>query len=110
MSPAELHIWLKSLRLHKYTAFLLEFTYEELVNLTADDLPKDRVTEGAKGKILKEIALVNERPATIRSIAQILEVSVDARCDAKGEEFSRKVNRRGERDDRIPHLTLFTCK
>lgn len=69
----ELHVWLKSLRLHKYTAFLLEFSYEELLGLTAGHLPKDRVTEGAKGKILKEIGLINERPATIKKIGLILE-------------------------------------
>eukprot|EP00095_Tigriopus_kingsejongensis_P005815 maker-scaffold716_size107355-snap-gene-0.28 protein:Tk05815 transcript:maker-scaffold716_size107355-snap-gene-0.28-mRNA-1 annotation:"protein smaug homolog 2" len=69
----ELHLWLKSLRLHKYTTFLLEFTYEELLGMTSEQLPKDRVTEGAKGKILKEIKLINERPATVRKVLTVLE-------------------------------------
>lgn len=42
--------------------------------LNADQLPKDRVTEGAKGKILKEVKLINERPATIRKLQLALEV------------------------------------
>ncbi|TRY71902.1 hypothetical protein TCAL_17161 [Tigriopus californicus] len=69
----ELHIWLKSLRLHKYTTFLLKFSYEDLMALNAEQLPKDRVTEGAKGKILKEVKLINERPSTIRKLQLALE-------------------------------------
>ena len=36
--PSELHEWLKSLRLHKYTRLLLQFSYEELISLTDSDL------------------------------------------------------------------------
>ena len=44
----ELQDWLKSLRLHKYTLLLLEFTYEELLGLSEADLERKRVTTGAR--------------------------------------------------------------
>ena len=69
----ELQEWLKSLRLHKYTLLLLEFTYEELLGLTEADLERKRVTTGARGKILKEIATVRERPAKVRELAAQVE-------------------------------------
>ena len=69
----ELQEWLKSLRLHKYTLLLLEFTYEELLGLTEADLERKRVTTGARGKILKEIATVRERPARVRELAAQVE-------------------------------------
>ena len=69
----ELQEWLKSLRLHKYTLLLLEFTYEELLGLTEADLERKMVTTGARGKILKEIAAVKERPAKIRELAAQIE-------------------------------------
>ena len=69
----ELQEWLKSLRLHKYTLLLLEFTYEELLGLTEADLERKKVTTGARGKILKEIATVKERPAKIRELAAQIE-------------------------------------
>ena len=69
----ELQEWLKSLRLHKYTLLLLEFTYEELLGLTEADLERKRVTTGARGKILKEIATVKERPTKMRELAAQVE-------------------------------------
>ena len=61
------------MRLHKYTKLLLEFTYEQLLNLTDEDLEKKNVTLGARGKILKEIALVKERPHKIREMKSQVE-------------------------------------
>jgi len=69
----ELQEWLKSLRLHKYTLLLLEFTYEELLGLSEADLERKQVTTGARGKILKEIATVKERPAKMRELAAQIE-------------------------------------
>ena len=52
----ELQDWLKSLRLHKYTLLLLEFTYEELLGLTEADLERKRVTTGAReGAIISQV-------------------------------------------------------
>jgi hypothetical protein len=71
---AELKDWLKSLRLHKYTKVLLEFTYEELLDVTEDQLEKKGVTLGARGKIFKNISLIKERPTKIQNLTKLLEV------------------------------------
>ncbi len=65
----ELHEWLKSLRLHKYTRLLIDYKYEELLTLSEADLEKKKVTTGARGKILKEVAAIRERPARIRDLS-----------------------------------------
>jgi hypothetical protein len=67
--------WLKSLRLHKYTRVLLEFTYEELLDVTEDQLDKKGVTLGARGKIFKNISLIKERPQRIQKLYDMLEVN-----------------------------------
>lgn len=73
---AELRDWLKSLRLHKYTRVLLEFTYDEFLDVTEDQLEKKGVTLGARGKILKNIGLIKQRPQKIVEILEIIDVSV----------------------------------
>ena len=67
--------WLKSLRLHKYTKILLEVKYEELLELTDEDLEKKGVTLGARGKILKNVGFMKDRPNLLNEICINLEVS-----------------------------------
>lgn len=69
----EIREWLKSLRLHKYTKILLEITYEELLQLTDDVLERKGVTLGARGKILKNITLIKERPQKMKELSFALE-------------------------------------
>lgn len=71
---SEIREWLKSLRLHKYTKILLELTYEELLELSDEQLEKKNVTLGARGKILKNIGLVRERSGKLRELSRALEV------------------------------------
>ncbi len=66
---------MKSLRLHKYTDRLLGLTSEDLLTLTDRDLQKLVFTEGAKGKFLKQLQAMRERPRKIREMQQSLEVS-----------------------------------
>ena len=66
--------WLKSLRLHKYTKLILEYTYEEFLDLTDETLEKRNVTLGARGKIIKNIGLVKYRPQKLKEMAKELEV------------------------------------
>ena len=66
--------WLKSLRLHKYTKLLLEYSYEEFLELTDEKLEKRQVTLGARGKIIKNIGLIKERPQKIKDLTKELEV------------------------------------
>ncbi len=66
---------MKSLRLHKYTDRLLSLTYEELLNLTEDELRRMEFTDGARGKFMKHLALITERPGKIRELRKTLDVS-----------------------------------
>ena len=68
--------WLKSLRLHKYTKLILEYTYEEFLDLTDETLEKRNVTLGARGKIIKNIGLVKYRPQKLNEMAKELEVGI----------------------------------
>ncbi len=92
----ELRDWMKSLRLHKYTDRLLGLTYDDLLTLTDRysltklfcvqeninflcvshfrDLQKLVFTDGAKGKFLKQLSLMRERPQKIKELQQSLEV------------------------------------
>ena len=72
---SEIREWLKSLRLHKYTKILLEMTYEELLELNDDVLDKKNVTMGARGKILKYVGHIKDRPSTLKQCARELTVS-----------------------------------
>ncbi|VDO28434.1 unnamed protein product [Haemonchus placei] len=47
--------WLKSLRLHKYTAMFAELSYEEMMKLDEAELERRNVTKGARTKILQSI-------------------------------------------------------
>ena len=71
----EIREWLKSLRLHKYTKMLLEISYEELLQLSDETLEKKNVTMGARGKILKYISHIRDRPNTLKQCARDLTVS-----------------------------------
>ena len=70
----EIREWLKSLRLHKYTKILLELSYEELLQLNDEVLERKNVTLGARGKILKYIGHIKERPRTIKKLGKDIEV------------------------------------
>jgi hypothetical protein len=53
----------------------LEFSYEELLDVTEEQLEKKGVTLGARGKIFKNISLIKERPQRIQKLSDMLEVS-----------------------------------
>ena len=50
-------------------------TYEELLQLNDEVLEKKNVTMGARGKILKYIGHIKDRPITIKECARELTVS-----------------------------------
>ncbi|XP_040565411.1 uncharacterized protein smg [Lepeophtheirus salmonis] len=64
----EVKEWLKSLRLHKYTALLESMSYDEMLGLTEKGLEEREVTLGARGKILKSIQQVKDRPIIIKDL------------------------------------------
>lgn len=59
--------------MHKYTKILLDLRYEELLNLSDVTLERTSVTLGARGKILKNIALIKERPQRLKELSDAIE-------------------------------------
>ncbi|XP_077570170.1 protein Smaug homolog 1 isoform X2 [Stigmatopora nigra] len=60
--------WLKSLRLHKYAALFSTMTYDEMMSLTEDQLEAQKVTKGARHKIVISIQKLKERQSLLRSL------------------------------------------
>ncbi|XP_034716609.1 protein Smaug homolog 1 isoform X6 [Etheostoma cragini] len=63
---ANVPAWLKSLRLHKYAALFATMTYDEMMSLTEEQLEK--VTKGARHKIVISILKLKERQNLLRSL------------------------------------------
>ncbi|KAK7069899.1 hypothetical protein SK128_025089 [Halocaridina rubra] len=57
----DIGIWLKSLRLHKYSPLLCNLTYDELLALDESTLESQGVTKGARHKIVLSISKLKER-------------------------------------------------
>jgi hypothetical protein len=60
--------WLKSLRLHKYTNLIMSMTYQEMLELTEEELEKINVTKGAARKIANSIQKLKERSQILQDI------------------------------------------
>ncbi|WKY09312.1 hypothetical protein Q1695_002012 [Nippostrongylus brasiliensis] len=72
--------WLKSLRLHKYTAMFTELTYEEMMALDEIELERRNVTKGARTKILQSIQKLYSRASDLRAMHERLSPSHPQRC------------------------------
>ena len=84
---ADVPYWLKTLRLHKYTAMMAEMRYEEMMGLDENSLEARGVTkvrvpvrlgismiiiiQGARRKILNSISKLKQRPANIRRLEAV---------------------------------------
>ncbi|XP_078671601.1 protein Smaug homolog 1-like isoform X2 [Branchiostoma floridae x Branchiostoma belcheri] len=67
--------WLKSLRLHKYAPLFSQLTYEEMMNLTEEQLEQQGVTKGARHKIVLSIQKLKERQTVLQQLEKdILEL------------------------------------
>uniref|UniRef100_A0A3Q3WMP3 Protein Smaug homolog 1 n=1 Tax=Mola mola TaxID=94237 RepID=A0A3Q3WMP3_MOLML len=60
--------WLKSLRLHKYASLFSTMTYDEMLSLTEEQLEAQKVTKGARHKIVISILKLKERQNLLRSL------------------------------------------
>ncbi|XP_051919875.1 protein Smaug homolog 1 isoform X4 [Hippocampus zosterae] len=60
--------WLKSLRLHKYAALFSTMAYDEMMSLTEEQLEAQKVTKGARHKIVISIQKLKERQNLLRSL------------------------------------------
>ncbi|XP_037102693.1 protein Smaug homolog 1 isoform X3 [Syngnathus acus] len=65
---ANVPAWLKSLRLHKYAALFSTMTYDEMMSLTEEQLEAQKVTKGARHKIVISIQKLKERQNLLRSL------------------------------------------
>ncbi|XGW01069.1 hypothetical protein V3C99_013766, partial [Haemonchus contortus] len=72
--------WLKSLRLHKYTAMFAELSYEEMMKLDEAELERRNVTKGARTKILQSIRKLYCRAGDLRAMHERLSLSHPQRC------------------------------
>ncbi|XP_061743288.1 protein Smaug homolog 1 isoform X1 [Nerophis ophidion] len=60
--------WLKSLRLHKYAVLFSTMTYDEMMSLTEEQLEAQKVTKGARHKIVISIQKLKDRQNLLRSL------------------------------------------
>jgi SAM domain (Sterile alpha motif) len=58
--------WLKHLRLHKYDAIFSQITYDQMMNLTVEQLKELQITDGACAKILLNIKKLKKRSSILR--------------------------------------------
>ena len=65
-SSSDVPKWLKNLRLHKYAFFFSQMSYDQMMNLTIDQLKEGKITDGACTKILLNIKKLKERPALLQ--------------------------------------------
>lgn len=61
-------LWLKSLRLHKYSYLFQQMSYEEMMNINEDWLSSQNVTKGARNKIVLSIKKLHERQDVLRNL------------------------------------------
>ncbi|KAL5008132.1 hypothetical protein ScPMuIL_013713 [Solemya velum] len=61
-------MWLKSLRLHKYAYLFQQFTNDEMLNISETWLESQKVTKGARHKIILSITKLKERQSRLRSL------------------------------------------
>jgi hypothetical protein len=76
----EVPIWLKSLRLHKYTPMFQPMTYSEMMVLDEARLENLQVTKGARKKILQSVAKLRERVSNIKQLEKTIDENGDPRC------------------------------
>ncbi|CAF1021410.1 unnamed protein product [Adineta steineri] len=65
--------WLKNLRLHKYDVFFSQMTYDQMMNLTMEQLKKLNITDGACAKILLNIKKLKERSILLKQCLTVID-------------------------------------
>nr|XP_012229962.1 PREDICTED: protein Smaug homolog 1 isoform X2 [Linepithema humile] len=66
------HAWLKTLRLHKYSYLFVNMSYEDMLQLTEDQLAEQGVTKGARHKLALSIAKLQQRYNTLLNLEKSL--------------------------------------
>lgn len=65
---ADVQVWLKSLRLHKYADLFAEMSYDEMMELTPEKLDQKNVTKGARNKIILSIKRLRDRFTVLQNL------------------------------------------
>lgn len=65
-------MWLKSLRLHKYSFLFAHITFDEMMELNEESLEAQGVTKGARHKIVLSIAKLRDRVPHLKQIFEEL--------------------------------------
>ena len=71
MKKTDAPVWLKRLRLHKYTNIFSKITFDDMMELDAQKLQDQSVTLGATRKILLEIEKLKERSKRLNSLVDV---------------------------------------
>ncbi|CAG5095680.1 Similar to samd4a: Protein Smaug homolog 1 (Xenopus laevis) [Cotesia congregata] len=69
--------WLKTLRLHKYSYLFTTMSYEEMLQLTEDQLAEQGVTKGARHKLALSISKLQQRYSTLVNLEKELLTPID---------------------------------
>lgn len=64
----DIQLWLKTLRLHKYSYLFATMSYEDMLQLTEDQLAEQGVTKGARHKLALSIAKLQQRYNTLLNL------------------------------------------
>jgi hypothetical protein len=64
-------MWLKSLRLHKYTTMFQQMTYDQMIALDEQQLETQSVTKGARRKILQSVQKLRERVDFMQQLEKV---------------------------------------
>jgi hypothetical protein len=67
----DIGVWLKHLRLHKYTSYFSQMSYEQIMELNDEKLITANITLGARKKLLNNIEKLRSRPARLRQLCQV---------------------------------------
>ncbi|KAK0086293.1 hypothetical protein PV325_001840 [Microctonus aethiopoides] len=79
--------WLKTLRLHKYSYLFATMSYDEMLELTEDQLAEQGVTKGARHKLALSIAKLHQRYTTLINLEK--DLLQPARDNAQPGSFSQ---------------------
>ncbi|XP_011148938.1 protein Smaug homolog 1 isoform X1 [Harpegnathos saltator] len=75
-------VWLKTLRLHKYSTLFSQLSYEDMLALTEDKLVAQGVTKGASHKLEISIGKLKQRYNTLVNLEKDLLLSTDAQASS----------------------------
>ena len=68
---ADVSVWLKNLKLHKYANLFVRLSYEEMLVLTEEKLEQWGVTKGARHQIFLSVGKLKDRGNQLRNLEKV---------------------------------------